>query len=277
MNVFVDSHPQPLSMFISQLWGSNWKVYTIYIYKCCLNFFSHQSYDAAVLPHLRQAEELSILQELALAGANGAYISGVENNVAIELCEKKLVCRLSIEGEGLENSTEIAGGGGWYTLSDHARQFATLAFRLSKPTKLLEFQRKGASAAASPADLTSVELVQRLSKKGWSDQTTSKPKKATPYCHGQPKLWFRKPGKSINVSYLRVLVQSDDILQTVEKIHHFQPKAYYSALLHGCSPLPDQPLAYYQKLMSNSKSKSRKRKTVEDATAELDQEEDIGN
>jgi len=241
---------------------------------------------------MRQPEELAILQEIASTGgaslsdSKGAYIGDGDGEIAKRLVKRNLIRKLSFKG--FENSSEASSSSsGWFTLTDYARSFLKLAFCLKEPQKLLEFKRKGASFGKTADDLTAVELVQRLTAEGWKDVTTKKPSQVVPYSGGDGdggmKIWYKKPGQSINIAYLRALACSASILMNNDSIHHFQPKAYYSALLLGCSALPGQPLAYYQKIMKDpkkakSKATSRKRKAfADDAKTEQEDHGDIGS
>ena len=194
----------------------------------------------------RPQHELSILEEIALAGPQGAFISGEAAGAIGKLVQGNLISTISVDGDG-----------GWYQLSAYGASLLNISFCLSKPTPLLSFERKGATSLDV---LTTLELVQLLASRGWKDQSSSKKKHATPYSEGQERIWWRKPGKSINERYLKALAKEEDILKANEQIFHFQSKAYYSALLHGCKALPNQPLAYYNQVIKMQSGQSGRKK-----------------
>lgn len=149
--------------------------------------------------------------------------------------------------------------GAWYTTTPYARSFLNYGLSLTNPTPILSFRRKGV-----PLDKqTGVELIQLLERKGWTDCTTTKKKNAAPFTLGAEKIWWKKPCQSLSLTYLRALASAEDRLKSgsLQRIHHFQPKAYYSAVLQGCNPLPNQPLVYYKQIMNkkNHKGKGSKR------------------
>lgn len=149
-------------------------------------------------------------------------------------------------------------GRGWHTLTSYGRNMVQLAFRLTNPQSLFDYQRKGSK---SLDDCTEVELVQMLSQKGWHDEVTKKPSKAKPFSGANSeRVWWRRPCSRISTTYLKALVDSDQILLKNDAIHHFQPKAYYACLLQGCIAAPRQPLVYYKKVLSLHKSKGKKRR-----------------
>lgn len=164
------------------------------------------------------------------------------------LVAKGILCRLNqIIVANNENS-------GWYTLTDYSRKLMLYAFQLRSPRPLLEFQREGVQIEQS----TAVELVQLLAQQGWIDKSTKRPRSVVPCSTGSEKIWWRKPLQAVSIAYLQTLAKSEEILKQQPQLHHFQPKGYYTALLHGCAAvLPNQPLAYYQQVMKGKKIKHR--------------------
>ena len=227
----------------------------------------------------RTSEEIQILQEIALSGQKPSYIPESESESPFigKLLMKDLIQNVASSEDQLNAGL---GAGGWYTLTESGNSYLKMAFRLSKPTPLLEFNRKGATTID---DFTPLELVQYLSTKGWSDRVGKK-KDTSPYTEGSEKLWWRKPGQKISLTYLKSLAHSEMILQKNERIFHMESKSYYLALLHGCKALPGQPLKYYQKIIKDSSSsKTKRRKTNTPASTagvtceEMEQSDEISN
>lgn len=122
-------------------------------------------------------------------------------------------------------------------------------------------------------------LVLELSKEGWEFESATPSKKTEPYTKGARKVWFyhhqNKKG-GINQMYLTVLLKADALFdQGLEKVHHWQLKAYYSALL-AVQPsdlnkiLAWQPRSYYQVFLQNLKGSKKVRRRTHFSTTDDD-------
>lgn len=187
----------------------------------------------------------------ALAPGNpGMFIHGDTSGLR-GLLSKGLVFKMdgATFGHPHDDSTE----NGWYTCTESGKKHVNYSLLLGDAKSILQFKRK-----CSFEERTAVELIQYLTSNGWKDSLTRRPKSLSPYKLGGDKIWYRLPGKVVNIHYLRALAKSDELLRSdvsgLVEIVHCQSKAYYSAILKGFNPAPNQPLPYYQ-LLCNRKTK----------------------
>ena len=119
------------------------------------------------------------------------------------------------------------------------------------PQPLLQFKRSSVDAD-DPSSMTLAELILHLSATGWHDEECNQPKKAKPYTSGEDKVWYRST-KKISHLYLQALSIADANIKSklICEVHHFQPQAYYRAILAGKKPLPNQCLDYYKIIMGS--------------------------
>ena len=140
-----------------------------------------------------------------------------------------------------------------YTMTQYGRQLVKQCTRLHSPQQLLLYERKGLDTDLE--QYTTLELVQLLASRGWTDKQRRKSVKIQPYRSGCDKVWYHSDQqKTLSKLYLRVLACSDELFENsdVLEIYHFQGQAYYSATLKGLKVMPDQPLAYYKIMIKNA-------------------------
>ena len=128
--------------------------------------------------------------------------------------------------------------------------------RLSHPAKLLEYKRTGIGVDFD--NYTTAELILLLGDLGWADQQQNKSRRVPPYVRSGPKIWYQSAGCKISKLYLRALIAAPDLFNLdsgITEIHHFQPQAYYKALLRECAVLPNLPLHYYKIAMEKKSGK----------------------
>lgn len=220
----------------------------------------------------RPANERSLLETVisSSVGLEGTFIHHDENGLA-DLVRKDI-----LQSVNVISNQDL--GGSWYKLTDYSQKLVNYGFELTCPQSLIHFFRTGI-----PTDqCTGIELIHRLTRLGWKDSQTNRPKSVSPYSLGNDKTWWRKSGSvaTLSLLYLRTLIIAEKILARGEMthIHNFQPQAYYEALLKtegSTVVLPNQPLVYYKQIMKGKELKrgrGRKGHVGQEHAATIDDE-----
>ena len=160
---------------------------------------------------------------------------------------------------------------GFYHVTELAMSKMMLAQRIVHAGNLLKFTRAfDEKSFEKCAFHTRWELMQILAQSGWKDVEIHSVSEVTPldlttpdfdlayYIHAQRGILYH--------GYLSCLVLVQELQQAgVKKIYHFQPKAYYNAMIELCqyadkkaykdrllALLPNQTLTYYKELISRA-------------------------
>lgn len=157
-----------------------------------------------------------------------------------ELLSKGFVCKMTL----LEREDHQL-----FTLTDAGRAFVKPSVKVEHPIPLLRFKRPG--IGLDFWQHTTLELIFHLASEGWMDQEHTKSKTLPPYMANGDKIWYKPPGSRISHLYLHALAVADDRFKSgcIVELHHFQPQAYYRAIIDGLIGItPNQPLAFYKLL-----------------------------
>lgn len=196
-----------------------------------------------------------MLESIAVTGAAGEsgfglFLSDLDAPELLELTEKGYVCKMNLLGHTDHQN---------FTLTGLGRSSIKPCLQLGDEVGLLQFKRQG--LAQNFEEFTTLELVLYLSNNGWTDQERTKTKLATPYTVNTPKIWYKAPFQKPSKLYLHVLAISKDRISSgcIQKIYHFQPQAYYRAIIDNMNGiLPNQPLSFYKMLYQNQTDGSSK-------------------
>ena len=193
---------------------------------------------------IRSLESQELLERIAASGAAG----GVDHGIALapstpslqDLLAKGYVCKMSLMGRTDHDH---------YTLTTLGRSFFQHCCLVQNPMELLQFKR--AHVGKNLALFTTAELVLHLAKQGWRDVQQKRTKTLEPYRLDGNKVWYNDPATKISHLYLHALSVAADRFKTgcVNEIFHFQPQAYYRAIVENRKNVrPNQPLLYYKML-----------------------------
>ena len=211
-----------------------------------------------------------VFESIATSGAAGGselgvYVSAQNNTALQELVQRGLIAPMRLMGR--EDHQH-------FTLTNVGRSFFKPAAKVHRPVSLLAFQRPGIGKEFD--DYTTVELVCELTKTGWRDHIL-RSKNVNPYVPQGDKVWYRGDGDRASRLYLQCLLRAGELFNLGAKsIYHFQPQAYYKALLSGeVTALPHQPLAYYR-LLKKRKEASDKEPQDDDLLDAAFEMDDVG-
>ena len=196
----------------------------------------------------RSLDAQKLLEVIASSGAAGSSDCGIalpsSTQFLQELIDAGCICKMSLMGRFDHDH---------YTLTQLGRSFFKPCFKIENPVALLKFKRT--SVGTNMGLFTTAEMVLYLARHGWKDVQTTKTKTMQPYRLDGIKVWYKDPKQKINKLYLHALAVAADRFKSgcVKEICHFQPQAYYRAIVDDRkNVLPNQPLAFY-KLLSGER------------------------
>ena len=128
------------------------------------------------------------------------------------------------------------------------------------------------------SDMHMFELLQLLSRQGWSQRSSASKVRVDPYKPGALKIVWHTTSSvwgGLRPTYLITLLRADELLNAgLTEIHHMQVRKYYEAVL-ALPPselpkvVPGQPNSFYQLMM-------QPRRAASGSTDAVDMEEDVG-
>ena len=153
----------------------------------------------------------------------------------------------------------------FYTLTTSGRALFKPGLQVNNAIELLQFKRPGIGKDFH--QFTSAELVLHLASCGWKDEELKKTKKANPYNLNSQKVWYKSAGTKISKLYLHALAVFAQRVREgiVSELWHFQPQAYYRAIIDGLPGiLPNQPLSFYKMIEQRAQQQDSGREEHQD-------------